>query len=277
MSDLNLYWAEEALGEPYAPQDYSWMKSTRRVGLMLGGATCALTASVLLGSAAYLQVDSSPHVAISSYEIEVVAQASPRATPPAVIPESIPAAPAAPAERPSDVRTILKDAVPRPTATGPAVASKAAAAPAEAKIKEAPVPAPARPRPSTIPAGEKTQLAKATETPRATAAPAQVPAPAQAKINPAPAADAPAAPAAPATKPEPDTRMGISKGAESKPTDIASGEKLGIREILPDGIVMHNGRKIKNGSALPNGEILMGTDAGKGMAETDRRVLVLTP
>ena len=274
MSDLNLYWAEEALGEPYAPQDYRWMKSTRRVGLMLGGATCALTASMLLGSAAYLQVDSSPHVAISSYEIEVVAKASPQAPPQAVIPESIPPSPAAPAERPSDMRSSLKESAPRPTATTPAVASKPAAAPAEAKIKEASAPAPAKPWPSTIPAGEKTQLAKATETPRATAAPAQVPAPAQAAVIPAPTAGAPAAPAA---KPEPDTRMGISKSADGKPTDIASGEKLGIREILPDGIVMYNGRKIKNCSALPNGEILMGTDASKGMAETDRRVLVLTP
>ena len=69
----------------------------------------------------------------------------------------------------------------------------------------------------------------------------------------------------------------MSKAAESKPTDIASGEKLGIREVLPDGIVMQNGRRIKNGSALPNGEMLMGTDATKGMVETDRRVLVLTP
>lgn len=275
MSDLNLHWAEEALNEPYAPQDYRWMKSTRHVGLILGGATCALTASVLLGSAVYLQVDSSPHVAISSYEIEVVAQASPQAPPPpAALPESIPAAPAARAESPSEVRTNLKEPAPRPTATGPAVASKHVAAPAEAKIKEAPAPAPAKSRPNTAPAGEKTRLGEATETPRAAAAPAQVPAPAQAKVTPAPAA---AWPAAPAAKPEPDTRMGISKGADSKPTDIASGEKLGIREILPDGIVMHNGRKIKNGSALPNGEILMGTDAGKGMAETDRRVLVLTP
>jgi hypothetical protein len=69
----------------------------------------------------------------------------------------------------------------------------------------------------------------------------------------------------------------LSKAAESKPTDIASGEKLGIREILPDGIVMQNGRRVKNGAALPNGEILMGTDTAKGMVETDRRLLVLTP
>ena len=241
MSDLNLYWAEEALEEPYAPQDYRWMKSTRRVGLMLGGATCALTASVLLGSAVYLQVDSSPHVAISSYEIEVVAQASPQTPPPAVIPETIPAVPAARAASPSEVRTSLKESAPRPTATGPVVASKPTAAPAEVKIKEASAPSPAKIRHSA------------------------------AKYAAAPA------PAAPAAKPESDTRMGISKAADSKPTDIASGEKLGIREILPDGIVMHNGRKVKNGSALPNGEILMGTDAGKGMAETDRRLLVLTP
>lgn len=241
MSDLNLYWAEEALGEPYAPQDYRWMKSTRRVGLILGGATCALTASVLLGSAVYLQVNSLPHVAISSYEIEVVAQASPQPPPPAVIPETIPAVPAARAASPSAVRTSLKESAPRPAAARPVVASKPSAAPAEVKIKEASAPSPAKTRHGA------------------------------AKYAAAPA------PAAPASTPESDARMGISKAADSKPTDIASGEKLGIREILPDGIVMHNGRKVKNGSALPNGEFLMGTDAGKGMAETDRRLLVLTP
>ena len=47
----------------------------------------------------------------------------------------------------------------------------------------------------------------------------------------------------------------------------AGGEPLQI-EILPGGIVMQNGRRVKNGSPLPNGEILMGTDATKGMAET---------
>lgn len=271
MSDLNLYWAEEALGEPYAPQDYRWMKSTRRVGLMLGGATCALTTSVLLGSAVYLQVDSSPHVAISTYEIEVVAQVSPpMPPPPAVIPDAIPAVRAPRAESPIEARTSLKQSAPRHTAaTGPVVAPTPAAAPAEVKIKDAPAPAPAKARPSAdVAVGEKKPLAKAIEAPKS--------APVQGKATPA-AAVAPATPAAPAAKPEPDTRIGISKAADSKPTDIASGEKLGIREILPDGIVMPNGRKIKNGSALPNGEILIGTDAGKGMAETDRRVLVLTP
>lgn len=281
MSDLNLYWAEEALGEPYAPQDYRWMKSTRRVGLMLGGATCALTASVLLGSAAYLQVDRSPHVAISSYEIEEVAQASrPPLPPPAARPESIPATPASPTDSPGDVRTSLNQSAQRPAATSPAVVSKPDAAPAEEKNMAAAAPAHSRTRASTVPASEKTRPTETIETPRAAAAPAQVPAPVQTKAIAAPAAAAPAAPtppAAPTAKPEPDTRIGISKGADSKPTDIASGEKLGIREILPDGIVMHSGRKIKNGSALPNGEILMGTDAAKGMAETDRRVLVLTP
>lgn len=261
MSDLNLYWAEEELGEPYVPQDYRWMKSTRRVGLMRGGATCVLTASVLLGSAAYLQVDSSPHVAISSYEIEFVAQASPQApSPPAATSETLHAVPVGRAESPGRAHIGVNELATRPTtATGPAVTSKPAA-PAEVKIK--------------APAREKTLLAQAPDNSRPAGAPALVPAPAQAKVVPTAAA---AAPAAPVAKPEPDTRMGISKGADSKPTDIASGEKLGIREILPDGIVMHNGRKIKNGSALPNGEILMGTDAGKGMAETDRRVLVLTP
>jgi len=248
MSNLNLYWAEEALGDPYAPQDYRWMKSSRRGGLMLGGAACVLTASTLLGGAAYLTMDRTPHVAISSYEIEVVAPDGHQPSPPAApVPSPVvtPPAPAARAEAAADAHMARKEA-----------------APTEIKVKAVPAPAPS-------PAEAKAQAARSVEPARPPAA-----APAQAKATPTPAT---AAPIVPAAKPEPDTRVGISKGADSKPTDIASGEKLGIREILPDGIVMHNGRKVRNGSALPNGEILMGTDAGKGMAETDRRVLVLTP
>ena len=65
--------------------------------------------------------------------------------------------------------------------------------------------------------------------------------------------------------------------AEKKPVDIAPGEKLGIQAILVDGIVSLNGRKIRTGAPLPNGEILVGTDPSKGMVETDRRVLIVTP
>lgn len=277
MSDLNLYWAEEALGEPYAPQDYRWMKATRRTGLIMGGAACVLTAGVLLSGAVYLTVDRSPRVAISSYEIEVVSQSAPQPLPapapapaPAAIPGAIPPAPAARPETTVDARMSQKAAVPTTTAPNQAMASKATAAPKEVKIKTAPALAlvKAKADASAVPK-IRIQPGKAPEVP---APPAAAPAPAK----PTPAAPAASAPA-PAAKPEPDTRMGISKGADSKPTDIASGEKLGIREIQPDGIVMQNGRKVKNGSPLPNGEILMGTDAGKGMVETDRRVLVLTP
>lgn len=67
------------------------------------------------------------------------------------------------------------------------------------------------------------------------------------------------------------------KNTERKPADIASGEKLGIQAILDDGIILLSGRKVKTGSPLPNGELLVGTDPAKGMAETDRRVLVVTP
>jgi len=275
MSDLNLYWAEEAFGEPYTPQDYRWMKSTRRTGLILGGAACVLTAGSLLGGTVYLTVDRSPRVAISSYEIEVASHAAPQARPAsapalATVPDTLPTAAAARPEPTVDARMSQKAAVPTPTVSNQAVTSKAAAAPKEVMIKTAPALAPVKAEAdaSSTPKA-RIQSGKAPEVPAPPVA-----APAQAKSTPAtPTAAAPA----PAAKPEPDTRMGISKGADSKPTDIASGEKLGIREIQPDGIVMQNGRKVKNGSPLPNGEILMGTDAGKGMVETDRRVLVLTP
>jgi hypothetical protein len=98
----------------------------------------------------------------------------------------------------------------------------------------------------------------------------------------APASALPQAP--PAVSPEPppilaksETYPATSKNTEKKPVDIASGEKLGIQAILNDGIVLLTGRKVKTGSPLPNGELLVGTDPAKGMAETDRRVLVVTP
>lgn len=270
MPDLSLYWAEEALGEPYAPQDYRWMKSTRRAGLLLGATTCVLTAGALLGGAAYYLVDSSPHVVISSYEVEVVTPEIRQALPaPAASPSKEPTAPAARGESPVEARS-AKEAAPRAaTIRSPGVALHPVAAGAESKVT--PARAEAKARPSTVVVAK--EIARPTKSPEEVK-PKNTLTPAPTKTNQAAVVTTQDVPAA---KPEPDTRMGISKSAESKPTDIASGEKLGIREILPDGIVMHNGRKVKNGSALPNGEVLMGTDAGKGMAETDRRVLVLTP
>jgi hypothetical protein len=261
MAKFNRYWAEEALGEPYAPQDYRWMKSTRRIGMLLGGATCVLTTAALLGAAVYHLVDPAPRVSISSYEIEFA-----------------PAQLAAPAQRPSTPK-----AKSEPDSTAPVHSPQiASAAPQKANSPHG--------TPSALPT-------IATNVERVANATAARPSPAPATAHLAPATPAPAAPervapvpaapdkrlrakspdATPAVKAEADTRVGLSKAAESKPTDIASGEKLGIREILPDGIVMQNGRRVKNGSQLPNGEFLMGTDATKGMAETDRRVLVLTP
>lgn len=257
MPDLNLYWAEEALGEPYAPQDYAWLKSTRRLGLMLGGATCALTAGAFLSAAVFHLVDSSPRVPISSYEME-----------------ELPAAPISTArvQITPTVAAVMSKAPSKTNQDNKAVASRTSAS------------AKATPAPSTA-GNRKPTLAQTTapiDTPSAKPPPPAA-VPARATVTPTVAgspdrnvaAKVPETP--PAAKQEPETRIGISRGAENKPADIASGEKLGIREILVDGIVMHNGRKVKSGSALPNGEILIGTDPGKGMAETDRRVLVLTP
>lgn len=254
MGELNRYWAEDAFGEPYLPQDYSWMTSTRRVGMILGGVACMLTTSALLGAAAYRLVDRTPRVAISGYEIEIAS--------PAIA--SMPA--------PTTVKTSDQT---------PAVPNKsdgrrlASAAPAKAVQSRS---TPSTPAPAEIPAAAKPQLAAALPPPAAAHKRAGSPAPGGAHAAaPAKLAQAKVADPAPALKLEADTRIGLSKAADGKPTDIASGEKLGIREIFPDGIVMQNGRRVKNGSALPNGEILMGTDAAKGMAETDRRLLVLTP
>ena len=249
MAKFNRYWAEEAIGEPFKPQDYRWLTTSSRRGLLLGGVTCALTTGALLGAAVYHLVDPAPRVSISSYEAEVIVsqQAAPlsaqtRTNQAAGGAPTVPAAP-----RPAQ---IVGSAIQRPAPPMPKVATSK---PQLANAAPAPAPAPAPP-PTATPDRTKTTAAATDRSPTT-------------KI----------ADVAPAAKPDGDTKVGLSKAAESKPTDIASGEKLGIREILSDGIVMLNGRRVKNGSTLPNGEVLMGTDATKGMAETDRRVLVLTP
>ncbi|MFJ1470222.1 hypothetical protein [Massilia orientalis] len=275
MTEFNRYWAEDALGESYAPQDYRWMKSSRRAGMLLGGVTCVLTTGALLGAAVYHLVDPAPRVSISSYEIELASTQppAPAPSPPKATPESnkelgrrVPADPPQLAS----------------TATGkPDLSRGAAAAPAivAAKVDHT-TKAPAAGA-GIVPAAPqaKAPLTATTPAPGPVAGSAPAVADRNALAPSVPDKRQPAKPpdASPSAKPEADTRIGLSKAAESKPTDIASGEKLGIREVLPDGIIMQNGRRIKNGSSLPNGEILMGTDATKGMVETDRRVLVLTP
>jgi hypothetical protein len=267
MAEFNRYWAEEALGEPYAPQDYSWMKSTHRAGLLLGGVTCVLTTGALLGAAVYHLIDPAPRISISSYEIDL-AMAPPAAPAPSQpsntgMSKNEPGSPV-PADSPQIASAAPQkaDSSHGAPAALPIIGSKADHPDKAAAARPAPVPATPQ---------AATQLAAAASAP---AAPDRI-APAAATSDKRPQAKSPDT--TPSAKPEVDTRVGLSKAAESKPTDIASGEKLGIREILPDGIVMQNGRRVKNGSSLPNGEILMGTDATKGMAETDRRVLVLTP
>lgn len=272
MADFNRYWAEDAIGEPYPCQDYRWMKSTHRAGLLLGGLTCVLTTGTLLAAAAYYLVDPVPHVSVSSYEIEMASLQPPALAPvqstgnaisnrelrrqiPADLAQGV-------ASRGSD---LLQRSASRPTTAAEHTTKTPIAGAGASTI-------PAQPKP-------KAQSAAANQAPGRVAGSA--PTIADRNASGSTAADKreqarPADTAAP-VKLEADTRIGLSKAAESKPTDIASGEKLGIREVLPDGIVMQNGRRIKNGSQLPNGEILMGTDVTKGMVETDRRILVLTP
>lgn len=265
MSGFNRYWAEEAIGEPFVSQDYRWMKSARRTGMLLGGVTSVLTTGVLVSVAVYHLVEPAPRVSISSYQIELTT--APSGAPSPSQPPNVPISKRNPSPAPADSLRVVVAASQKPALPHGAAAALAMVPPKPEHAAKAPVKA-ALPNPPV-------QQVKAQVAP-APAAPdriARAPAPAV----PDQRLQAKSPDTTPAVKPDVDTRIGLSKAAESKPTDIASGEKLGIREILPDGIVMQNGRRIKNGSPLPNGEILMGTDATKGMAETDRRVLVLTP
>lgn len=300
MAQVDLYWAETALGERYVPEDHGWMKTHYRAAMVLGGVASALTAGAVLGAIAYRQSTALPRVALASYEIEAVPH---RPVPAPLVPARDQAAPA---PRPAPVKTVeppppssappptaaaAADAVPQPSRRGEPVAKPR---PVEEKQRPAarpPTPAPA-PKQKLAPRAAEPAPAPRTPAPavkeQEPPTPVKAPEPSKpvkaqraAALQPAPHESTRSKPPEHVGAPQPaeqvHAQVGLRKAAGSKPTDIASGEKLGIREILPDGIVMQNGRRIKNGTALPNGELLMGTDAAKGMAETDRRVLVLTP
>ena len=295
MAQVDLYWAEKALSERYVPEDHGWIHTRYRAALVLGGVASALTAGAVLGAIAYRQSTVLPRVALASYEIE--------ALPHRPLPAPLVSArdQVAPAPRPAPVKAVE----PPPPSSAPAPAPTALAAPAavpqparreepvekprlvdqkQRPTAKPPTPDPAPRQKLAPPAAEPAPAPRVTvpsEHVKAPVPPKPVKAEPHAALQPAPQESARSKPHEPMSAPQPaeqaHSQVGLSKAAGIKPTDIASGEKLGIREIRPDGIVMQNGRRIKNGTPLPNGELLMGTDAEKGMAETDRRVLVLTP
>ena len=266
-----LYWAEQELGTPFSSQDDAWVANRYQFGRLLGALACATTVAILAVAYARLTRQGPDIVQIALYDIDpsTVRRAAPL-TPipsPTYVAKRIPPA----ARRPA--AALLKPAIPDvPVDTKIAVRSPAPlkSAPKVVKVRAQASPA------STKLAANTAATPVTPKTPKLTMlALADNRAPAAGPVAPRPALTPPSYPA-PVAVPELEAKAASSRTGEKKPTDIASGTALGIREVLADGIVMMNGRKIKNGAALPNGELLLGTDAAKGLAETDRRVMIVT-
>jgi hypothetical protein len=241
-----IYWAERALNEPYPAQQYAWIRGQYVAGLV----SAALTSSALVASAValvrYTLPNEVPRVTIAMVQ---AGSGVPAASSQPLVAQIAPPATEHAAQAP---RTPGSTAPAVPRLSTKETKSTIAATP---RSQNGVVPGPAQGRSERRPdMGPHIEAA----------APVQVAA--QLGNSAKPEGERPAAAATVATK-----------ASEKKPVDIAPGEKLGVQAILVDGIVLLNGRKIKTGSALPNGEMLVSTDPSKGMAETDRRVLVVTP
>jgi hypothetical protein len=63
----------------------------------------------------------------------------------------------------------------------------------------------------------------------------------------------------------------------NRPVNIAPAAKFGLRQVSPDSIMLANGMRIRINGRFPNGEMLLGIDPVKGVVETDRRSMVITP
>lgn len=92
------------------------------------------------------------------------------------------------------------------------------------------------------------------------------------EVNVVPPASKPVAP-----PPKPSAQVEKAPSGRTKPVDMASADKLGLRKLEENGIVLANGAHVAVGSRLPNGETLLGVDATKGMVETDRRIMMALP
>jgi hypothetical protein len=63
----------------------------------------------------------------------------------------------------------------------------------------------------------------------------------------------------------------------NRPVNIAPAAKFGLRQVGSDSITLANGKQIRINGRFPNGEMLLGIDPVKGVVETDRRSMVITP
>ncbi len=248
---------------PFPPQSDTWVARRYDIGRALGALACATTVAVLTIGYARVAGQRPEYVQIAAYEDDDIVLSSGNA-------QALVISPAAPVPRsnvltPSPVEAKIK---PRGSA-GPTTATTSAPAATYPPTDLLVARASQRPAVATTP---KVSMHPASDMP---SAPAATEKSSVATTGKAPISSSPTAAVAGAA--EPETKLPTARTAEKKPTDIASGAALGIREVLADGIVMTNGRKIKNGAALPNGELLITTDPAKGLAETDRRVMIVTP
>ena len=97
--------------------------------------------------------------------------------------------------------------------------------------------------------------------------PQEVAAVSRAKITPTPSIQATVnasqlSPLSPAALPE-------------RPSNIATAEKFGIRQIASNMIILLNGSRVAVNGRFPNGELLLSIDQLKGIVETDRRTMVI--
>lgn len=244
-----VYWAEAALEQPYVPRDNAWAVWARRRALALGGLACCVTASGLFVGGRLTLNEQPVPTRIIGLGLTDMAHIAP--------------SPREPQAGDPGPRTKVRPPVPM---IDPLQIPQVVIAPIPRSRKEGVV---AKNAPKTTSRTRSMDAGKKFQAPAETALTstdaARLP---KQPENPKPSVPVPAA--------EPASRLSSVHDAPNKPVDIAPGLKLGIREVLADGIIMQNGRKVQNGSPLPNGEVLLGTDPSKGIAETNRRILVLT-
>jgi len=119
---------------------------------------------------------------------------------------------------------------------------------------------------------EKQKVQKPVLTP-----PKKIESPAEAKpLPPRPQAEHTSMAPAAQSAPNQASAQPIAPTLPARPSNIASAEKFGIRQVASDMIVLLNGARVAINGRFPNGEVLISIDQAKGVIETDRRTMVIT-
>lgn len=262
MTDI-AFWAEPVLGVRYAPEDtLQEIKHLDSKKLLISGAISFAVAVLFSTLAAFYWLDSPVSLVVLEHTTRPALAANHVAS--VVLTPIVPVAAPMPARLPVVAKPPVIKPVVKPRIKHTALVKPAREAGVEASMTD---------HPAIMPEPAIRLVIKHT-------AAVKVPREDHPAIKPVPVVKYTAESALtrnPVPVPEPAFPLASKPVAVTKPVDMATAGKFGLRDISATDVTLLNGSHVKTGDRLPNGEMLMTINKQIGSIETDHRIMVLLP